>query len=86
MSDYLPSEKSPAIERLLETLTGRTSAIEQGVCATCGKCQGKLRLEQAESNYFGKLARCESCNQLWSFSENEDLCGVLNEKTSEERI
>ena len=70
MSDYLPSEKSPAIERLLETLTGRTSAIEQGVCATCGKRIMGFNNPLSEREYtIGGM--CQDCQNSVFGGDNE---------------
>lgn len=65
-----PSAKSPEIESLLEALTGRTTAIESNVCATCGKQATEFKdpLSRREYTISGM---CQGCQDSVFGSEEE---------------
>lgn len=73
-----PSDKSPALEGLLEGLAGRSSAITEGLCVKppfgCGKPIEGFRDEKSAAEYRIS-GLCQSCqDEVFSPPvEEEDL-------------
>jgi hypothetical protein len=49
--EFTPSEKSPEMEDLLESLFGRTSSIKSGICVSCSKEVTEFRDGLSEKEY-----------------------------------
>ena len=52
--------KSPEMENLLEQMFGRTSAMRNGECVTCGAPIGEFRDELSRKEY-GISGMCQDC-------------------------
>lgn len=56
-----PSEKSPEMEKLLEDLFGRTTAVQNDICACCGGPATEFRdyLSRKEYTISGLCQTCQ---------------------------
>lgn len=60
-----PSEKSPEMERTLEALFGRTSAIQGDRCASCGATATEFR-DELSAREYRISGLCQACqDKVW---------------------
>lgn len=66
-----PSSKSPGMERLLENLFGRTTAIENDKCASCGEAADEFTDDLSRKEY--KISGlCQKCQDAVFSAEPEE--------------
>jgi hypothetical protein len=56
----LASEKSPEIAGMLESLFGRTTAIDKGICVSCHQPVGQFK-DNLSYREYGISGLCQAC-------------------------